>query len=56
MFDQDRQYNRPTAVLTAVPTGAPILIKHVHSSLSYQRATYQKYDWRGHELPSGYGA
>ena len=27
----------------------------MHSSLSYQQATYQKYDRRGHELPSGYG-
>ena len=28
---------------------------HVHYSLSYQQAIYQKYDQRGHELPSGYG-
>ena len=33
----------------------PIQIKHVLSSLSYQQATLQKYDWSGHELPSGYG-
>ena len=34
---------------------ASIQIKHVHSSLSYQQATYQKYDRRGHKSPSGYG-
>ena len=33
----------------------PIQIKHVHCSLSYQQATYQKYDRRGQESPSGYG-
>ena len=33
----------------------PIQIKHVHSSISYQQATYQKYDRRGQESPSGYG-
>ena len=35
---------------------APIQIKHVHSSVSYQWAIYQKYNPRGRELPSGYGA
>ena len=44
----NRHYNRPIV--------APIHIKHVHSSMSYHQATYQKYDRRGHELPSGYGA
>ena len=34
---------------------ALIHIKHVHSSGSYQWATYQKYDRYGHESPSGYG-
>ena len=34
----------------------PIQIKPVHSSISYQQATYQKYDRHGHESPSGYGA
>ena len=34
----------------------PIQIKPVHSSISYQQATYQKYDRRGRESPSGYGA
>ena len=31
-------------------------IKHVHSIVSYQLVIYQKYDRRGHPLPSGYGA
>ena len=30
-------------------------ILKVHSSLSYQQTTYQKYDRHGHESPSGYG-
>ena len=47
-FDLNRHYDRPENRL-------PIQIKHVHSSVSYQHATYQKYDRRGHELPSGYG-
>ena len=34
---------------------APIKIKDVHSSVSYQQATRQKYDRHGHESPSGYG-
>ena len=34
---------------------APIQIKPVHSSLSYQQATYQKYGRCGHKSPSGYG-
>ena len=29
----------------------PIQIKHVHYSMSYQRAIHQKYDRRGHESP-----
>ena len=32
-----------------------IKIKPVHSSVSYQQATYQKNDRRGQESPSGYG-
>ena len=56
MFDLDRcfsqwynrRYNRPIV--------APIHIKHVHSTVYYQWATYQKYDQRGCELPSAYGA
>ena len=34
---------------------APIHIKHVYSSVSYQQAIDSKYDRRGHESPSGYG-
>ena len=34
----------------------PIEIKPVHSSISYQQATYQRYDRRVRESPSGYGA
>ena len=37
------------------PIVAPIQIKHVHFSVSYQQATNQKYDRRAHESPSGYG-
>ena len=51
MFYLNRRYNwgydRPI-----VP---PFHTKHVHSSVSYQWATYQKYDRRGHESPNGYG-
>ena len=46
-FDMNRRYNQ-----TIVP---PIQIIHVHSSVSFQRAIYQKYDRRGRESPSGYG-
>ena len=31
---------------------SPIQNKHVHSSESYQQATYQKYDRHGHKSPS----
>ena len=31
------------------------ILKHVHSSISYQQGIYQRYDWRGCESPSGYG-
>ena len=34
---------------------APIQIKDVHFSVSYQQASHQQYDWLRHELPSGYG-
>ena len=37
------------------PIVAPIQIKHIHSSVSYQQATHQKYDRCCDELPSGYG-
>ena len=48
MFDLNR---RP--ILWAI--GAPIQIRHVHSSVSYQQATHPKYDQHGLESPSGYG-
>ena len=44
MFDLNRR-----------PIPWSIQIKHVHSSMSYQQATLQKYDWRDDESPSGYG-
>ena len=47
-FDLNRRYDRPH-------DRPPIQIKPVHSSLSYQLATDQKYDRRGHKSPSGYG-
>ena len=34
---------------------APIQIKDVHSSVSYQQPTHQQYDRLRHELPTGYG-
>ena len=51
MFYMNRCYSR----VIALPIIAPIHIKHVHSSVSYQQATYQKYEWCGHESPNGYG-
>ena len=51
MFDMNRRYNWPIVA----PIVAPIHIKHVQSSVSYQWAIYQKYDRRGHASPSGYG-
>ena len=51
MFDLNWQYNwryNRSIVL-------PIHIKHVHFSVSYQWAIYQKYDRRGSESPNGYG-
>ena len=44
----NRRYDRPIV--------APIHIKHVHSSVSYQWEIYQKYDQRGCASPSGCGA
>ena len=52
MFDLGRRYNRRYNR----PIVAPIQIKHVHSSIPYQRAIYEKYGRHGRELPSGYGA
>ena len=56
MFNMNRRYNQPIAVLIAPPIGTPIQIKDVHSSVSYQWAIYPKYDGCGRESPSGYGA
>ena len=33
---------------------AQIQIKDVHSTVSYQQATHQKYDRHGRDSPSGY--
>ena len=46
-------FNLSPPILWAIV--APIHIKHVYSSVSYQWAIYQKYDQGGHELPSVYG-
>ena len=56
MFNVNWQYNRPIAALIVVPIVVLMEIKHVHSTVSYQWAAYQKYDPRGHALPSGYGS
>ena len=48
MFDMNRDYDRPD--------NQPLIqIKHVHYCFLYQQGTFQKYDRRSHELPSGYG-
>ena len=60
MFDMDQRYNR----LIVAPNIAPIevLIKalvqidHIHSSVSYQWAIYQRYNRRGCEWQSMFGA
>ena len=55
MFNMNQHYNQPIAVPIVVPIVVPIHIQHVYSSVSYQRAIYQKYNWRGRELPGGPG-
>ena len=45
VFDLNRHYNWPIVAL--------IQIKHVHSSVSFQQATYQKYNQRGCESDLG---
>ena len=60
MFDMKRRYKWPIVapivpLVSIVPIVLPIKIKHVHSSVSYQQATYRKYNRRGHKSPSGYG-
>ena len=54
MFDLNQRYNRLYDWRCVWPIVSPIHIKHVHSSVAYQCAIYKKYDWRGHESPSGY--
>ena len=55
MFDMNRSYNWPI-VAPIVSAIVPLIqIKHVHSSVSYQWPTYQKYNRHRHESPSGYG-
>ena len=56
MFDLNRRYNQHYNERYNWPIVPPIHIKHGHSSVSYQWAIYQKYDWHGCESPSGYGA
>ena len=56
MFDLNQRYNQRYDWHYDRSNVLPIHIKHVHSSISYQWLTYQKYDRRAHELPSGYGA
>ena len=55
MFNMDRRYNRPIVAPIIPPIEAPIQIKHVHSSVSYQWAIYQRYDKHGSESPSRSG-
>ena len=56
MFYLNQRYNRRYDRRYNPPYVSPIHIKHVHSSVSYQWATYQKTDRHADELPSGYGA
>ena len=51
MFDLNRWYNRRYNWGNTWLIVALIHIKHVHSSVSYQWATYQKYNRCGHESP-----
>ena len=57
MFNMKLGYNRHYSWHYNWPIIAPIDIKHVHYSVSNQWAIYyKKYDRRGCESPSGYGA
>ena len=56
MFNLNRRCNWPIVAPIVAPFVAPIQIKHEHSSVSYQWVIYHKYDQRGCELPSEYGA
>ena len=57
MFNMNQCYNWPIVALIVTPIVAPIVppiqIKHVHSCVSYQWVTSQKYDQCGCETPSG---
>ena len=55
MFDLNQRYNQLIVQPIVALIVAPIQIKHVHSSVSYQWPIYEKYDRHGHALPSGYG-
>ena len=54
-FNTNRRYNRRCNRCYNRPIVAPIKIKPVHSSLSYQQAIYHNDDRRGRQLPSGNG-
>ena len=56
MFDLDQWYNRQVVLPIVALIEASVQIKHVHFSVSYQQAIYQRYDWCLCESPSGYGA
>ena len=60
MFNMNQGYKRPIVerivAPIVLPIELPIPIKHVHSCVSYQWATSQKYDQRGCGTPSGNGA
>ena len=53
MFNMNRCYRGPSEAPIVPAIVPPIQIKYVHSNVSYQKATNQKYDRRGHESPSG---
>ena len=55
-FNMNQRYHRLIVVPIVAPIVPSIQIKHVYFSISYQWVIYQKYNWRGHALPSGYGA
>ena len=50
MFNMNRCYRGPIEAPIVPAIVPPIQIKYVHSNVSYQKATKQKYDWRGHPL------
>ena len=56
MFNMNWRYNQPFVAPIASAIVPPIHIKHVHASVSYQLAIYQKHNRRGREMPTGYEA